>query len=133
MLDIDHFKRINDNYGHPAGDVVLASLASILNASVRSHDVVARYGGEEFGIILVEAGAEEAAVVANRLRERVQAHRFDVPGQLGEPLALSCTVSMGLAAFHQGDSPVTLLQRADAALYHSKDAGRNRVSVAAEP
>jgi diguanylate cyclase (GGDEF)-like protein len=133
MLDIDHFKRINDSYGHPAGDVVLARLASILNASVRSHDVVARYGGEEFGLLLVEAGAEEAAVVADRLRERVQAHRFEVPGQLGEPLALSCTVSMGLADFRQGDSPVTLLQRADAALYHAKNAGRNRVSVAAEP
>jgi diguanylate cyclase (GGDEF)-like protein len=133
MLDIDHFKRINDSYGHPAGDVVLARLASILNASVRSHDVVARYGGEEFGIILVETGAEEATVVANRLRERVQAHRFEAPGQLGEPLVLSCTVSIGLADFRKSDTPVTLLQRADAALYHAKNAGRNRVSVADEP
>jgi diguanylate cyclase (GGDEF)-like protein len=132
MLDIDHFKRINDSYGHPAGDVVLSRLASILNASVRSHDVVARYGGEEFGIILIEAGAVEAAVVANRLRERVQGHRFEVPGQMGEPLAVSCTVSMGLADFRKGDNPVSLLQRADAALYHAKNAGRNRVSVASE-
>jgi diguanylate cyclase (GGDEF)-like protein len=131
MIDIDHFKRINDSYGHPAGDAVLARLASILNASVRSHDVVARYGGEEFGIILIEAAAVEAGVVANRLRERIQLHRFEVPAVNGDPLTVSCTVSIGLASFQKGDTAASVLQRADTALYEAKNAGRNRVEVAA--
>jgi diguanylate cyclase (GGDEF)-like protein len=131
MIDIDHFKRINDGYGHPAGDAVLAQLASILIAAVRSHDVVARYGGEEFGIILVEAGPGEAELVSNRLRERVQLRRFEVPASHGEqPRTASCTLSLGIASFRKGDTAASLLQRADTALYAAKRAGRNRVWVA---
>ena len=130
MLDVDHFKRINDGYGHPAGDAVLAHLASILGASVRSTDVVARYGGEEFGFLLVEAGAAEAEIITNRLRERVAQHRFEAPAVGGDVLALSCTVSIGLAAFKPADTPASLLQRTDGALYEAKNGGRNRVSVA---
>ncbi|HUJ24588.1 MAG TPA: diguanylate cyclase [Myxococcales bacterium] len=130
MLDVDHFKRINDGYGHPAGDAVLSHLASILTASVRSTDVVARYGGEEFGFLLVEAGAPEAEIITNRLRERVAAHRFEVPAVDGDMLTLSCTVSIGLASFKPNDTHHTLLQRADGALYEAKNTGRNRVWVA---
>ncbi len=130
MLDVDHFKRINDGYGHPAGDAVLAHLASILTASVRSTDVVARYGGEEFGFLLVEAAAPEAVIVTNRLRDRVARHRFEVPAVGGDMLTLSCTVSIGLAQFKADDSITTLLQRADGALYEAKNSGRNRVWVA---
>src|SRR3954464_5973099 len=131
MIDIDHFKRINDGYGHPAGDAVLAQLASILIAAVRSHDVVARYGGEEFGIILVEAGPGEAELVSNRLRERVQLRRFEVPASHGEqPRTASCTLSLGIASFRKGDTAASLLQRADTALYEGKRARRNRVWVA---
>jgi diguanylate cyclase (GGDEF)-like protein len=131
MLDIDHFKRINDTFGHPAGDAVLAHLASILTASVRSTDVVARYGGEEFGFLLVEAAVAEAAIITNRLRERIARHRFELPlGPHGEPLALSCTVSIGIAQFQQGDSVSSLLARADTALYRAKTDGRNLVRIA---
>ena len=130
MLDVDHFKRINDGYGHPAGDAVLSHLASILTASVRSTDVVARYGGEEFGFLLVEAAAPEAEIITNRLRERVAQHRFEVPAVEGDPLTLGITVSIGLAACKAGDNAASLLQRADAALYEAKNGGRNRVWVA---
>lgn len=130
MLDVDHFKRINDGYGHPAGDAVLAHLASILTASVRSTDVVARYGGEEFGFLLVEAAAPEATILVNRVRERVARHRFEVPAVGGDMLTLSCTVSIGLAQFKPDDNTTTLLQRADGALYEAKNSGRNRVWVA---
>jgi diguanylate cyclase (GGDEF)-like protein len=131
MLDIDHFKRINDTFGHPAGDAVLAHLASILTASVRSTDVVARYGGEEFGFLLVEAATDEAAIITNRLRERIARHRFELPlGPHGEPLALSCTVSIGIAQFQGEDTVTSLLSRADAALYRAKSDGRNLVRVA---
>jgi diguanylate cyclase (GGDEF)-like protein len=130
MLDVDHFKKINDGYGHPAGDAVLVHLASILTASVRSSDVVARYGGEEFGFILVESAAPEATIIVNRLRERVARHRFEVPALAGDPITLNATVSIGLAAFQPADTLHTFLQRADSALYEAKNSGRNRVWVA---
>ena len=130
MLDVDHFKRINDGYGHPAGDAVLVHLASILTASVRSTDVVARYGGEEFGFLLVEASAEEASIIVERMRERVARHRFEVPALQGDVIKLGCTVSIGLSACKPDDTTFLLLQRADGALYEAKNAGRNRVWVA---
>jgi diguanylate cyclase (GGDEF)-like protein len=130
MLDVDHFKRVNDGYGHPAGDAVLSHLASILTAAVRSTDVVARYGGEEFGFLLVEAAAPEAEIITNRLRERVAQHRFEVPAVDGDMLTLGCTVSIGLAALIPSDNQSSLLKRADGALYEAKNSGRNRVWVA---
>ena len=130
MLDIDHFKKVNDSYGHPAGDAVLAHLASILTASVRSTDVVARYGGEEFGFLLVEAAVPEASIITNRMRERIEQHGFELPVVHGEALSVRATVSIGIAPFRTGDSLAALLQRADAALYRAKASGRNQVRVA---
>ena len=130
LLDVDYFKKINDSYGHPAGDAVLAHLASILTASVRSADVVARYGGEEFGFLLVEAALPEASIITERLRERIARHRFEVPALDGDMLTLGATVSIGLAPFKAGDTPHSILQRADSALYEAKNSGRNRVWVA---
>jgi diguanylate cyclase (GGDEF)-like protein len=130
MLDVDHFKRLNDSYGHPAGDAVLSHLASILTASVRSHDVVARYGGEEFGFLFIEAAVPEAAIIMDRVRERIARHRFEVPALQGDMITLGCTVSIGLAALNQGDTPHALLTRADSALYEAKHTGRNRVWAA---
>jgi diguanylate cyclase (GGDEF)-like protein len=134
MFDVDHFKRVNDGYGHPAGDAVLAQLAGLALASVRSTDVVARYGGEEFGILLIEAGAKEAAIVANRIRERVAGHA--TPWQSpGAPAAveLKVTISGGVAELRGDDTVQSLLQRADAALYEAKAKGRNQVRTAADP
>src|SRR5207253_976675 len=120
LLDVDHFKQVNDTHGHPSGDAVLAHLASLLIASVRSSDIVARYGGEEFAFVLVEAGAQEAASVARRMRARVEAHEFEVAGAA----SLRATASIGLAEAQQQDSPAALVQRADAALYQAKAQGR---------
>jgi diguanylate cyclase (GGDEF)-like protein len=129
MLDIDTFKKINDSYGHPAGDAVLSHLASILTASMRSADVVARYGGDEFGFLLVDAAVPEATIIANRLRERVERHRFELPAVRSELINVSCTVSVGVAAFQPNDTVHGLLQRADGALYEAKQSGRNRVWI----
>ena len=128
VLDVDHFKRVNDTHGHPAGDAVLAHLASLLIASVRSSDIVARYGGEEFAFVLVEAGLQEASVVAERMRARVEAHEFELPGGA----RIRATASIGLAAARPQEGAPGLLHRADAALYEAKAQGRNRVRTAAE-
>ena len=130
MLDLDHFKRINDSYGHPAGDAVLANVASILIAAVRSTDVVARYGGEEFGFLLVQAAVPESTIVTNRLRERIARHRFELPATHGDPLGVHATVSIGIAPCRADDTSTTLLGRADEALYEAKANGRNQVRVA---
>jgi diguanylate cyclase (GGDEF)-like protein len=131
MLDVDHFKTVNDSYGHIAGDAVLAHLSGIVVASVRSTDVVGRYGGEEFGLLLVQAGAEEAAIITNRLRERVAGQRFPLPELPSGPAALDIpvTVSIGVAQLIDDDDLESLLHRADQALYEAKAAGRNQVRV----
>jgi diguanylate cyclase (GGDEF)-like protein len=124
MLDIDHFKRVNDTYGHQAGDVVLKVLGELLGRQARAIDRVCRYGGEEITVILPETGFEIAAKVAERLRAAVEAHPFDING--GAPLRI--TVSIGVASFPaHADSVQTLMVAADAAMYAAKAGGRNRV------
>jgi diguanylate cyclase (GGDEF)-like protein len=125
MLDVDHFKKINDDHGHPAGDAVLSHLASLITASVRSTDVVARYGGEEFAFLLIDAAVEEATIITDRLRERIAGHRFELA-----EASIGCTVSIGLAPLKPDDTSQSFLQRADAALYVAKRGGRNRIWVA---
>lgn len=133
MFDVDHFKRVNDTYGHPAGDAVLAQLAGLALASVRSSDVVARYGGEEFAILLIEAGVREASIVANRFRERVAANAVLLQGAGAESsVELRVTVSAGVAELWAGESMPSLLQRADGALYQAKAGGRNQIRLAPE-
>lgn len=123
LIDADHFKAINDSHGHPAGDAVLRHLGATLKSVFRQVDLVARIGGEEFAAILPGASLEDAAVVAERLRERVQAEPAMFDG-----LAIACTVSIGVVAM---DDPACnlagFLQRADDALYAAKHGGRNRV------
>jgi diguanylate cyclase (GGDEF)-like protein len=132
LLDIDHFKHVNDAYGHPAGDAALVHLANLIALSVRSTDVVARYGGEEFGILLVQAGAAEASIITNRIRERIGQNHFAVPSAaaVGDLLQVPVTVSIGVAQFEGADSLQTLIERADRALYEAKNNGRNQVRVA---
>ncbi len=131
MLDVDHFKSVNDTFGHPAGDAVLAHLASLITASVRSTDVVARFGGEEFAFLLIESATSESATITDRLRDRISKHQFVIPALTGGDLAVACTVSIGLASFRADDTPQTLLARADAALLEAKQGGRNQVRVGA--
>jgi len=124
MLDIDHFKRVNDTYGHMAGDAVLKGLSELLGRQARAIDRVCRYGGEEITVILPEIDPEIAAKVAERLRAAVEAQPFDVNADA--PLRI--TVSIGVASFPaHADSVQTLVAAADAAMYAAKAGGRNRV------
>jgi diguanylate cyclase (GGDEF)-like protein/PAS domain S-box-containing protein len=129
MLDVDHFKRVNDAHGHPAGDEVLRHLARWLLATFREVDVVARFGGEEFAVLLPSAGIEAAAAAAERFRQALEAHPVTVDGQL-----IACTVSAGVASQEDGLLGVdALLKRADQALYAAKAQGRNRVLCWSSP
>jgi len=120
MLDIDHFKSINDQHGHPAGDEVIRSVAVILRASLREEDVPGRYGGEEFGILLPDTPAAGAEVIAERIRRRIEGAALTRSG-------LRATVSVGIAELGPQDVDYTVgISHADRALYAAKERGRNR-------
>ncbi|MEI6875333.1 MAG: GGDEF domain-containing protein [Spirochaetota bacterium] len=121
MVDIDHFKRINDELGHPRGDEVLKEIASILRSAIRETDIAARIGGEEFLVLLPKANAESAQNIANRIRDLVGSTVFE-----GVPWTV--TVSLGVTGIRESDELETLVERADSFLYQSKRSGRNRVS-----
>ena len=122
LCDIDHFKAVNDTHGHPVGDVVLKGVARTLQKEARTTDVVARYGGEEFAIVMPETDAAGAAVIAERIRERVKALRFDAGAG-----TLQITLSLGIAAVpDDAATKAQLVERADACLYHAKRSGRDR-------
>ena len=123
--DIDHFKRVNDSYGHRAGDKVLQVVAETFASSVRSTDFVARYGGEEFVFILPGSTLEDAQALMNRIREKIAEVGFHFRGT-----PVSVTVSCGLTALRQEDGVDEAFDRADKAMYQAKDAGRNRVVAA---
>lgn len=129
MIDIDHFKQINDTYGHPAGDAVLIALGRLLEAEVRTIDRVARVGGEEFAVFLLETPDKSALSVAQRLVEAVRKSSVRIEGKT--PAILFFTISAGVAALPlYGESEVSLLTTADQALYAAKRAGRNRAVLA---
>lgn len=118
VVDIDHFKRVNDQFGHLYGDEVLILVANLLRSSFRSLDRVFRFGGEEFVVLLRSATVEQAHMVFERFRTKVEAHRFPQVGQV--------TVSIGFSCISK-ESPVVILGHADQALYYAKSHGRNRV------
>ena len=129
MLDIDHFKRINDSFGHAAGDSVLRSFGQVLRESCRVYDVPGRYGGEEFCIVLPETRIGNTTVVAERIRQRLAESRFDVGDD-----QVAITASIGIAGMDSvADEGIVsssgLIERADRALYSAKHHGRNRVEV----
>jgi diguanylate cyclase len=124
MLDLDHFKRINDNYGHLAGDRVLKLIASVLRKRVRGGDFIARFGGEEFVLLVPDTPLAAGAKLAEALRAAIEACPFHFKG---EPVTV--TVSMGMTAFKPGEHSDLVLKRADQALYRAKNAGRNRVEL----
>ena len=127
FLDLDHFKRFNDAFGHDAGDTVLRSIAELFRQHFRGDDVICRYGGEEFAIILPESTAKDAAKRANLLRLQARKLRVRHLDQTLEPV----TLSIGVAAFPEhGSTPEELLQAADQCLYQSKSEGRDRVTIA---
>jgi len=124
MVDVDHFKRFNDTYGHAAGDYVLFAVGRRLQRSFRPTDLVARYGGEEFTVVLPRTTGPHACIAAERVRSAVEQELLT----LEDGLEVQVTVSMGVAALSPGQSAHQLLQAADRGLYQAKGAGRNRVA-----
>jgi diguanylate cyclase len=127
FLDIDHFKQFNDNFGHAVGDQVLKLLAAVLKETCKGQDTPARYGGEEFAVILPRTGIDNAARLAENIRERI-ASKPIVNRKTGEQLG-RVQVSIGAAEFAWGEPVRSLVERADKALYQAKNTGRNRVVV----
>ncbi|UVO49832.1 diguanylate cyclase [Sphingomonas sp. SUN019] len=126
VFDLDHFKLVNDRHGHAAGDEVLRRFAAIARAAVRDQDMVARLGGEEFAVVLPDASIEQARLVCDRLRAAVGATRCSVDSG-----TIAVTVSGGVASYRAGDADDAVLHAADTALYRAKDAGRDRLALAA--
>ena len=125
MLDIDHFKKVNDTYGHQAGDSVIQSLAHLIKRCVRETDLAGRYGGEEFAVILTDSAVDNAVTVAERLRRLAEHSQVEHEGQI-----IKFNISVGLAEFSPlCDSPMEWLERADQALYQAKQTGRNKYCV----
>jgi diguanylate cyclase len=122
MFDIDHFKKVNDTFGHLAGDEVLRKISSIVSRNLRGTDSLARWGGEEFVVIAPETDIVDAGILAERIRKEVADETFEGPRQV--------TVSFGIAAYREKETLDDIIRRADEALYRAKAAGRNRVEAA---
>ncbi|HNX23420.1 MAG TPA: diguanylate cyclase [Spirochaetota bacterium] len=124
MADLDHFKNVNDTYGHQQGDIILKGTASIIHQNIRGFDIASRYGGEEFAVILTETDISAAETIADRLRKKIEGAIYNNCGK-----NINVTISIGLAQFnHKKDkNGIDLIKRADTALYAAKSQGRNRV------
>jgi two-component system cell cycle response regulator len=129
MLDIDHFKTVNDRYGHLTGDEVLAKIATLICRNVRDTDIVGRYGGEEFIIVLPKTNLSSSWVVAERLRSIIE--KVEMKDSAGNVFTI--TVSQGLAGWERDEDAASLISRADEALYKAKGKGRNRVQILLGP
>ncbi len=123
MLDIDYFKRVNDNYGHDVGDRILIEFARRIQRNIRGADLPCRYGGEEFVVLMPDIDKNRSQIVGERVREAVEMKKFDT----GNGLQIPITVSIGISLIRENDNMQTLLKRADMALYQAKHHGRNRV------
>jgi diguanylate cyclase (GGDEF)-like protein len=125
LYDVDHFKEVNDTYGHQVGDKVLTQLSGVVSGSIRDCDVLARWGGEEFVLMLPGCDAEMAHAAVEKVRTIVTQISFDIVGNV--------TCSFGVAEWAEGDTAETLIARADDALYRAKVKGRNRVEIIVRP
>lgn len=121
IVDIDHFKSVNDTHGHQRGDIVLSKTAQIISENLRKSDIFGRYGGEEFLIISTQTNKEQAYVLAEKLRAAVEAYRFEIVGQK--------TICLGVAELDEGDNEKTVIEKADKALYEAKNSGRNKTVI----
>ncbi len=121
LFDIDHFKRINDTYGHLVGDAVLRELSEVVRANIRESEYFVRWGGEEFIVLLPGTSLDGANMVAEKLRRAIESHRFPTVGRV--------TSSFGVTALRTDDTIKTFIERCDEALYEAKEGGRNRVKV----
>lgn len=127
ITDIDHFKTVNDRYGHQTGDDVLKWFARILSANMKGRDTVARYGGEEFAIILPQTTLDNATILAGQIKQQLESQLWTKPGAPNTNLRI--TASFGVAQLNPNEGTSGLIQRADAKLYESKSTGRNRVAA----
>jgi diguanylate cyclase (GGDEF)-like protein len=125
MMDIDRFKSVNDNYGHPCGDLVIREIGARLQNRLRKYDFGGRYGGEEFFVLLANSTEVQAERIGDRFRRELAETRFTCNGE-----SFAVTLSIGVARFLDGDTQETWIERADRALYRAKEAGRNRVIIA---
>lgn len=136
MLDLDHFKHVNDRWGHPFGDYVLREIAGLIGHNVRESDIIGRYGGEEFAVILPETDTRRAVIVAEKLRRAAEAfeYRTQETPPTGDP-PVRITISIGVASLpvEEDQDEVELIGRADQALYEAKRTGRNRVVIYSKP
>ena len=123
-IDLDHFKSINDTYGHGAGDAVLCAFVDLTKEHLRGRDVIARTGGEEFVLLLPDTNTEDAARIAEKLRHSFEQMRVHYDGRM-----IVATASFGVAERQRGESLATMMKRADALLYRAKSEGRNRVAA----
>lgn len=121
LFDIDHFKNINDSYGHPVGDQVLKQMCQVVNAQLRSYDIFARIGGEEFALLFTDTTQLTCCSIVERIRISIQGYQFKI-----DNLSLNCTVSFGGATFKTAEKFESLMSRADKNLYQAKRAGRNQ-------
>jgi len=121
LFDIDHFKKVNDAYGHDVGDSVLKTLSQIAKSNMRDIDYLIRWGGEEFILIALDTDLRGAEVIAEKIRHAIESHGFDKVGRV--------TVSFGVTQFKQDDTEDSFIKRADETLYKAKEKGRNRVEV----
>ncbi|MFY9622019.1 MAG: GGDEF domain-containing protein [Pyrinomonadaceae bacterium] len=130
MMDLDHFKEVNDTYGHLAGSETLEEMGTVIKSSLRAGDVGARFGGEEFAAFLLDADYTQGMVAAERVRAAIEEHEFPAVrrGSTEEPRTHRMTISIGVAAFpNDASDPIQLVEKADSALYRAKRSGRNRV------
>ena len=123
LMDMDHFKKINDTYGHPAGDIVLRTVADIIKHTARTTDICGRYGGEEFAVILTETHLKQALNVAEKIRRNVM--NTEIP--VDNDVRLKVTFSIGVSMYRMEEQASKLLSRTDQLLYRAKENGRNRV------
>ena len=128
LVDVDHFKRVNDSWGHNIGDLALKHLADLMVRTLRQTDVVARFGGEEFVVLLPHTSAQEAMHLAERVRNTIELTPLNMVGKHGERQELKITVSIGVSWLQPDDTDVSqLVERVDRAMYKAKQSGRNRV------
>ena len=125
VLDVDHFKQVNDSFGHLTGDLVLKGMADRIQGAINDNDLLGRFGGEEFLVLTAEASLSRARVMAERIRSAIADESFDI----GNGNTLEVTISIGLSDGRMGEAPETIIERADRALYAAKNGGRNRVEV----
>jgi two-component system cell cycle response regulator len=126
IVDLDHFKDVNDNYGHQAGDAILKQVTKRISHCIRPTDLLARYGGEEFVILMPNTSLHHAAEVAERVRKVIEGRPFKIPVAPG---SIACSISGGIAVSVAEDTPELLIERADKALYHVKNTGRNKIAA----